>query len=146
MKLSTTRIKFGQLQFAVRCCGRPLQQSGHARRGRACARPRRFSQNSVEASHDSGYSSIPPACLVADVQLRLMQRGAEFSMRLGQNELMSSRLSGSEEASPRSPAEESNRPSARIYDRRAGHGFHPARRACRAGSDARIMVAELCPP
>ena len=33
----------------------------------------------------------------ADVQLRLMQRGAEFSMRLGQNELMSSRLSGSEE-------------------------------------------------
>src|SRR6266404_6164614 len=34
----------------------------------------------------------------ADVQLRLMQRGAEFSMRLGQNELMSSRLSGSEEA------------------------------------------------
>src|SRR5258708_13254214 len=34
----------------------------------------------------------------ADVQLRLMQRGAEFSMMLGQNELMSSRLSGSEEA------------------------------------------------
>ncbi|HTE96590.1 MAG TPA: spermidine synthase, partial [Bradyrhizobium sp.] len=34
----------------------------------------------------------------ADVQLRLMQRGAEFSMRLGPNELMSSRLSGSEEA------------------------------------------------
>lgn len=31
-------------------------------------------------------------------QLRLMQRGAEFSIKLGQNELMSSRLSGSEEA------------------------------------------------
>src|SRR6202030_4825369 len=34
----------------------------------------------------------------ADVELRLMQRGAEFSMMLGQNELMNSRLSGSEEA------------------------------------------------
>lgn len=30
--------------------------------------------------------------------LRLMQRGSEFSIMLGQNELMSSRLSGSEEA------------------------------------------------
>ncbi len=34
----------------------------------------------------------------SDVELRLMQRGNEFSMKLGQNELMSSRLSGSEEA------------------------------------------------
>src|SRR5258708_19869531 len=34
----------------------------------------------------------------ADVELRLMRRGAEFSMRLGPNELMNSRLSGSEQA------------------------------------------------
>jgi spermidine synthase len=34
----------------------------------------------------------------ADVELRLMRRGDEFSMKLGQNELMNSRLSGSEEA------------------------------------------------
>src|SRR5258708_19496766 len=34
----------------------------------------------------------------ADVKLRLMRRGAEFSMMLGQNELMNSRLSASEEA------------------------------------------------
>ena len=34
----------------------------------------------------------------AGVALRLMRRGAEFSMMLGQNELMNSRLSGSEEA------------------------------------------------
>src|SRR4051812_190458 len=33
-----------------------------------------------------------------EVELRLMQRGNEFSMKLGQNELMSSRLSGSEQA------------------------------------------------
>ena len=30
--------------------------------------------------------------------LRLMRRGQEFSIQLGQNELMNSRLSGSEEA------------------------------------------------
>ncbi|MDU1691634.1 MAG: spermidine synthase, partial [Bradyrhizobium sp.] len=30
--------------------------------------------------------------------LRLMQRGKEFTIKLGQNELMSSRLYGSEEA------------------------------------------------
>ena len=34
----------------------------------------------------------------ANVELRLMRRGAEFSMMLGQNELMNSRLSGSEAA------------------------------------------------
>src|ERR1700690_642155 len=34
----------------------------------------------------------------AEVELRLMRRGDEFSMMLGQNELMNSRLSGSEEA------------------------------------------------
>jgi spermidine synthase len=34
----------------------------------------------------------------AEVELRLMRRGAEFSMMLGPNELMNSRLSGSEEA------------------------------------------------
>src|ERR1700737_106047 len=34
----------------------------------------------------------------ADVELRLMRRGAEFSMMLGSNELMNSRLSGSEQA------------------------------------------------
>ena len=31
-------------------------------------------------------------------ELRLMRRGGEFSIRLGANELMNSRLSGSEEA------------------------------------------------
>src|ERR1700753_1464161 len=34
----------------------------------------------------------------ANIELRLMKRGAEFSMMLGPNELMNSRLSGSEEA------------------------------------------------
>ena len=34
----------------------------------------------------------------AEVELRLMRRGGEFSMMLDDNELMNSRLSGSEEA------------------------------------------------
>ena len=34
----------------------------------------------------------------AEVELSLMRRGTEFSMKLGHNELMNSRLSGSEEA------------------------------------------------
>src|SRR5262245_59453640 len=34
----------------------------------------------------------------SDGELRLMQRGTEFSIMLGTNELMNSRLSGSEEA------------------------------------------------
>src|SRR5258708_30032708 len=34
----------------------------------------------------------------SDAELRLMRRGAEFSIKLGTNELMNSRLSGSEAA------------------------------------------------
>jgi spermidine synthase len=82
----------------------------------------------------------------ADVQLRLMQRGAEFSMRLGQNELMSSRLSGSEEAlatlacrriqAVRSP---------HLLIGGLGMGFTLRAALAVLGADARIMVAELVP-
>ena len=82
----------------------------------------------------------------ADVQLRRMQRGAEFSMRLGQNELMSSRLSGSEEALATLACrriEAVKRPHLLIGG--LGMGF-PLRAALAVlGSDARIMVAELVP-
>ena len=82
----------------------------------------------------------------ADVQLRLMQRGAEFSMRLGQNELMSSRLSGSEEALATLACrriEAVKSPHLLI----GGLGMGYTLRAALAvlGSDARIMVAELVP-
>ena len=40
-------------------------------------------------------------------KLRLMRRGAEFSIMLNDIELMNSRVGGSEEVSPRSPARES---------------------------------------
>jgi len=51
----------------------------------------------------------------ADVELRLMRRGTDFSMMLGPNEMMSSRLSGSEAA------------------------------LAVLGTEARIVVAELVP-
>jgi spermidine synthase len=82
----------------------------------------------------------------ADVQLRLMQRGAEFSMRLGPNELMSSRLSGSEEALATLACrriEAVKRPHLLIGG--LGMGFTLRAALAVLGSDARIMVAELVP-
>ena len=82
----------------------------------------------------------------ADVQLRLMQRGAEFSMMLGQNELMSSRLSGSEEALATLACrriEAVNNPHLLIGG--LGMGFTLRAALAVLGSDARIMVAELVP-
>jgi spermidine synthase len=82
----------------------------------------------------------------SDVELRLMRRGAEFSMMLGSNELMNSRLSGSEEAL-------ATLASRRIAAVRAPHlligglgmGFTLRAALAVLGPDARIMVAELVP-
>src|SRR6266404_1407667 len=82
----------------------------------------------------------------ADVELRLMQRGAEFSMRLGQNELMSSRLSGSEEALATLACrriEAVKRPNLLIGG--LGMGFTLRAALAVLGTDARITVAELVP-
>ena len=82
----------------------------------------------------------------ADVQLRLMQRGTEFSMMLGQNELMSSRLSGSEEALATLACrriEAVNSP--RLLIGGLGMGFTLRAALAVLGSGARIMVAELVP-
>jgi spermidine synthase len=79
-------------------------------------------------------------------ELRLMQRGAEFSIMLGQNELMNSRRGGSEEslataACKRLPP--NNAPSILI----GGLGMGFTLRAAQAvlGAGARIIVAELVP-
>jgi spermidine synthase len=82
----------------------------------------------------------------ADVQLRLMQRGAEFSMRLGPNELMSSRLSGSEEALATLACRRIEAvKSPHILIGGLGMGFTLRAALAVLGSDARIMVAELVP-
>jgi spermidine synthase len=82
----------------------------------------------------------------ADVELRLMRRGTEFSMMLGQNELMNSRLSGSEEALATLACrriEAVKRPHLLIGG--LGMGFTLRAALAMLGSEARIMVAELVP-
>lgn len=82
----------------------------------------------------------------ADVELRLMRRGTEFSMMLGQIELMNSRLSGSEEALATLACrriEGVKRPHLLIGG--LGMGFTLRAALAMLGSEARIMVAELVP-
>jgi spermidine synthase len=82
----------------------------------------------------------------ADVELRLMKRGDEFSMKLGPNELMNSRLSGSEEALATLACK-------RIEAIKAPHlligglgmGFTLRAALAVLGPKARITVAELVP-
>ena len=82
----------------------------------------------------------------SDVELRLMRRGTEFSMMLGQNELMNSRLSGSEEALATLACkriEAVKRPHLLIGGLGMGFTLRAALKVL--GPDARIMVAELMP-
>lgn len=79
-------------------------------------------------------------------ELRLKQRGHEFSIMLGTNELMNSRLSGSEKALATLTSE-------RIRDRARpqmlvgglGMGFTLRAALVELGANARIVVAELVP-
>jgi spermidine synthase len=82
----------------------------------------------------------------ADVELRLTRRGDEFSMMLGANELMNSRLSGSEEALATLSCrriEAVKRPHLLIGG--LGMGFTLRAALAVLGSGARITVAELVP-
>jgi spermidine synthase len=82
----------------------------------------------------------------ADVELRLMKRGTEFSMMLGPNELMNSRLSGSEEALATLACkriEGAKRPHLLIGG--LGMGFTLRAALAVLGANARITVAELVP-
>lgn len=78
--------------------------------------------------------------------LRLKQRGAEFSIMLGSNELMNSRLSGSEEALARLSVERlAGRPSPHILIGGLGMGFTLRAALAALGEDAKLTVAELIP-
>ena len=82
----------------------------------------------------------------AEVELRLMRRGNEFSMMLGPNELMNSRLSGSEEALATLACKRIaavKRPHLLIGG--LGMGFTLRAALAVLGPEARIMVAELVP-
>jgi spermidine synthase len=81
-----------------------------------------------------------------DVELRLMRRGAEFSMMLGSSELMNSRLSGSEQALATLACkrlETVKHPHVLIGG--LGMGFTLRAALAVLGSGARVLVAELVP-
>ncbi len=79
-------------------------------------------------------------------ELRLMQRGNEFSIMLGQNELMSSRLSGSEEALTTLACRQLQaKTDPRLLIGGLGMGFTLRAALAVLGPQARIVVAELVP-
>jgi spermidine synthase len=78
--------------------------------------------------------------------LRLKQRGGEFSIMLGSNELMNSRLSGSEEALARLSCQRiSGRKQPHMLIGGLGMGFTLRAALAELSDDARITVAELVP-
>src|ERR671934_2838199 len=81
-----------------------------------------------------------------DGELRLMRRGREFSIMLGTNELMNSRLSGSEEALATLAArqiEKVAKPVVLIGG--LGMGFTLRAALAVLGAQAKIVVSELVP-
>ncbi len=79
-------------------------------------------------------------------ELRLMQRGHEFSIMAGAIELMSSRLSGSEEAlATLTCARLGGRPSPRMLIGGLGMGFTLRAALAVLAADAGVTVAELVP-
>lgn len=78
--------------------------------------------------------------------LRLMQRGHEFSIVVDTIELMNSTRSGSEEFLARATCERlRDRPNARLLIGGLGMGFTLRAALAALGPDARIVVAELVP-
>ncbi len=78
--------------------------------------------------------------------LRLMRRGAEFSILSGANELMNSRQGGSETAlATLALARAGTRPDAQILIGGLGMGFTLRAALAELGPEARVTVAELVP-
>ena len=92
------------------------------------------------------WERLDAATLEDGVELRLKRRGTEYSIMLGANELMNSRLSGSEEALADLAATRlEGRAGPRMLIGGLGMGF-TLRAALKAlNADARITVAELVP-
>jgi spermidine synthase len=79
-------------------------------------------------------------------ELKLMQRGTEFSIMLGGNELMNSRLSGSEEAlATLAAARLAGRPAPRFLIGGLGMGFTLRAALGVLGPKAELVVAEIVP-
>lgn len=82
----------------------------------------------------------------SEQSLRLLQRGEEFSIRLDHNELMNSRLSGSEEVLAQlACARLAQRQRPRILIGGLGMGFTLRAALAASGPDTEAIVAELMP-
>ena len=104
-------------------------------------RPRRAEERSVIP-----WSLLDTAHVPGGGELRLMRRGAEFSIMLGGNELMNSRVRGTEEALATIACERiRSRATPRILIGGLGMGFTLRAALAALGADARIVVAELVP-
>ncbi len=89
---------------------------------------------------------LDTAEIPAGGQLKLMQRGAEFSIMSGSIELMNSRLSGSEKALASLACERlATRPSPHILIGGLGMGFTLRAALADLPATARVTVAELVP-
>ncbi|QKD01669.1 spermidine synthase [Mesorhizobium loti] len=79
-------------------------------------------------------------------ELRLKRRGAEFSIMLGTNELMNSRLSGSEQALAKLSCQKiADHRQPQILIGGLGMGFTLRAALAELGRDASIVIAELVP-
>ncbi|BCG70522.1 spermidine synthase [Mesorhizobium sp. 113-1-2] len=79
-------------------------------------------------------------------ELRLKRRGSEFSIMLGTNELMNSRLSGSEQALAKLSCQRiASHRQPKILIGGLGMGFTLRAALAELGNDASIVVAELVP-
>ena len=79
-------------------------------------------------------------------EMRLLRRGAEFSIRVGTSELMNSRIYGSEDSLSRLACERiADRDRARVLVGGLGMGFTLAGVLARVGRKATVVVAELVP-
>ena len=92
------------------------------------------------------WSVLDTAQVPGGGEIRLKQRGTEFAIMLGQNELMNSRLSGSEEAlATIACGKIRDRKAPRILIGGLGMGFTLRAALAALGPEARIVVAELVP-
>ena len=79
-------------------------------------------------------------------ELRLYQRGREFSIRVDRHELMNSRVHGSEDAlAELACVKIAHRPRPRVLIGGLGMGYTTAAALHRLGADGQVVVAELAP-
>lgn len=89
---------------------------------------------------------IDTAAVPGGGELRLFRRGGDFIIAIGGNELMSSRMSGSEEALAAMSCERlAGRKAVRLLIGGYGMGFTLRAALAALGPDARVTVAELVP-